>query len=126
MHEVVKSRERIKTPVRFEQSSDPPHCLRSESIDIMPCNALAYSTDSAGMHPTAHTLPLKLRAIAAAGFTHVELAFSDLEAYCAQQHPDYKELDNAGRGDVETLTETAAQVREMCEKLGVKVLVVHP
>ncbi|EPQ51701.1 xylose isomerase-like protein [Gloeophyllum trabeum ATCC 11539] len=86
---------------------------------------LAYCTDSAGMHP-AHTLPLKLQSIAGAGFPLVELAFPDLEAYAASQHPGYHKLDNAGRGDLHTLVQVARDVRGMCDGLRVKVFAVHP
>ncbi|KAH9939481.1 xylose isomerase-like protein [Amylocystis lapponica] len=90
-------------------SPEPPTTARPASqMSHRITSALAYSTDSAGMHPS-HTLPLKLRAIAAAGFVHIELGFPDLEAYAEQQTPGYAKLDNRGRGDLDTF-----------------VLVVHP
>ncbi|KDQ58865.1 hypothetical protein JAAARDRAFT_192446 [Jaapia argillacea MUCL 33604] len=85
----------------------------------------AYCTDSAGMHPS-HTLPIKLRAIAAAGFSSVEIAFPNLEAYAKQQHQEYQKIDNSGRGDVEVLCKVARKVRGMCEELGLEVLALHP
>ena len=88
--------------------------------------AVAYSTDSAGMHPS-HTLPVKLRAIFDAGFTQVELGFPDLETYAEQVFKaNYKKLDNAGQGDIEKLCEVAGQVRQVCHELGMEILVVHP
>ena len=87
--------------------------------------SIAYSTDSAGMHPS-HTLPTKLRAIAEAGFTQVELAFPDLETYAEQEHPGYGKLDECGKGSVDVLLETAGKVRLMCEELGMVILVIHP
>ncbi|KAI0754176.1 xylose isomerase-like protein [Daedaleopsis nitida] len=86
---------------------------------------LAYSTDSAGMHPS-HTLPVKLRAIAAAGFAQAELAFPDLEGYAAQQFSGYQKLDEAGQGDVATLVQAGEQIKELCGELGITVLAVHP
>ncbi|KZT70017.1 xylose isomerase-like protein [Daedalea quercina L-15889] len=87
--------------------------------------ALAYSTDSAGMNPT-HTLPMKLRAIAEAGFPQVEIGFPDLEENASQAFPGYKKLDESGKGDLYNLLKAAKEVREMCHELGLKILVVHP
>ncbi|PCH35139.1 xylose isomerase-like protein [Wolfiporia cocos MD-104 SS10] len=88
--------------------------------------SLAYSSDSAGMHPS-HTLPLKLRAIAEAGFPQVEVGFPDLEEYAKQEFPvEYKKLDNSGNGDLEKLLEAAGKIKSLCNELGLKVLVVHP
>jgi len=92
---------------------------------ISPPKIVAYSTDSAGMH-ASHSLPKKLAAISKAGFTHVELAFPDLESYASQLNPGYKSLGRNGSGDLEVLCEVARKVREMCEELGMGVLVVHP
>ena len=88
--------------------------------------AIAYSTDSAGMHPS-YTLPVKLRAIYDAGFTQVEIGFPDLEAYAGQEsNGDYKNLDDAGKGDIDKLCDTARKVRTLCHELGLEALVVHP
>ncbi|KAI0331805.1 xylose isomerase-like protein [Cubamyces sp. BRFM 1775] len=87
--------------------------------------ALAYSTDSAGMHPS-HTLPIKLRAIAQAGFSQVELAFPDLEAYAEQEFPGYQKLDEHGNGDLGKLLQAADNVRKLCEELRISILAVHP
>ncbi|KAH9836277.1 xylose isomerase-like protein [Rhodofomes roseus] len=83
------------------------------------------SMNEAGMN-SAHTLPMKLRAIAEAGFPQVEIGFPDLEAYASQAFPGYKELDNSGKGDLYNLLKTAKEIRELCRELGLKVLVVHP
>ena len=77
------------------------------------------------MHPS-HTLPLKLRAISEAGFSHVELAFPDLEAYATQEYPGYQKLDASGRGDIEKLCNAARDVRALCQASGMKILAVHP
>ncbi|RPD60257.1 xylose isomerase-like protein [Lentinus tigrinus ALCF2SS1-7] len=88
-------------------------------------SSLAYSTDSAGMHPS-HTLPLKLRAIAEAGFPAAELGFPDLEAYTEQEHRGYKKLDESGKGDLDTLVQAATNIRKLCSELGLSILAVHP
>ncbi|KAI0918501.1 hypothetical protein AcW1_009622 [Taiwanofungus camphoratus] len=88
-------------------------------------SAIAYSTDSAGMHPS-HTLPIKLRAIAEVGFLQVELGFPDLEVYAAQAFPDYQKLDNSGRGELEKLLRAAGEIKALCDELGLTVFVVHP
>ncbi|EGO28752.1 hypothetical protein SERLADRAFT_459519 [Serpula lacrymans var. lacrymans S7.9] len=77
------------------------------------------------MH-TSHTLPLKLQAIADAGFRLAEIAFPDLEAYAQQENPNYKKIGNRGRGDVDVLCQVARKISSLCEKLGLKVLAVHP
>ena len=78
------------------------------------------------MHPS-HTLPIKLRAIADAGFTQAELAFPDLEAYAAQEFAGYQKLDdNNGRGDLDKLVRAAEKVGELCGELGISILAVHP
>ncbi|KAI0365792.1 xylose isomerase-like protein [Pilatotrama ljubarskyi] len=87
--------------------------------------ALAYSTDSAGMHPN-HNLPIKLRAIAEAGFSQAELAFPDLEAYAEQEFPGYQKLDEHGNGDLDKLLQAAEKVRKLCEGLRLSILAVHP
>ncbi|KAL1948755.1 hypothetical protein VTO73DRAFT_10561 [Trametes versicolor] len=87
--------------------------------------SLAYSTDSAGMHPS-HTLPIKLRAIAAAGFSQAELGFPDLEAYAEQEFSGYRKLDDHGNGDLDKLLQAAGKVSELCKELGLSILAVHP
>lgn len=77
------------------------------------------------MHPS-HTLPLKLRAIAAAGFRLTEIAFPDLEAYTEQKHRAYQKIDASGSGDIESLLESARDISDLCTELGLTVLAVHP
>ncbi|CDO71054.1 hypothetical protein BN946_scf184844.g58 [Trametes cinnabarina] len=86
---------------------------------------LAYSTDSAGMHPS-HTLPLKLRAIAEAGFDQAEVAFPDLEAYAEQEYPGYQKLDDSGKGDLDKLVQASEKIWQLCEALDISILAVHP
>ena len=89
-------------------------------------SSVAYSSDSAGMHPS-HTLPLKLRAIAEAGFPQVEIGFPDFESYAEQEYKGhYQKLNDKGEGDEGKLAETALRVKKLCDELGLSVLVVHP
>lgn len=89
---------------------------------------VAYSTDSAGMHPILHTLPIKIHAIARAGFTHIELSFSDLEGFAEKLYEDdgYMKLGPSGEGDLVKLCGAAKRVRELCGEAGLKVLALHP
>ena len=89
-------------------------------------SAVAYSSDSAGMHPS-HSLPVKLQAIAYAGFRHVEIGMPDIEAFAEQElEGDYQKLNNEGKGDLDKLCDAATKVQSLCQKLGLQVLVVHP
>ena len=89
-------------------------------------SAVAYATPSAGTHPT-HTLPMKLHAIRDAGFTEVELSFTNLEAYAAQEfNGQYIRLDKEGRGDLDKLREIAKKVKVICDELGLVILAMHP
>jgi hypothetical protein len=85
----------------------------------------AYATASAGMHP-AHTLPKKLRAIADAGFTAVEIAFPDLEAYAASLKPDYENLNSRGEGDLKGLLDATKKIKILVDNLGLDVLTLMP
>lgn len=85
----------------------------------------SYATASAGMHPS-HTLPLKLRAIADAGFKWTEIAFPDLEQCASAMVKDYTKIDDAGAGDVETLVKAAETIHDLCKELGLRVLTVMP
>jgi len=90
--------------------------------------AVAYCADSAGMHPDLHTLPVKIRAIAKAGFRSIELSFMDLEGYAGQlseKQGGYQRLGPGGEGDLEKLRSTAKEVRALCTSLHVEILAVH-
>jgi hypothetical protein len=86
---------------------------------------VAYATASAGMHPS-HTLPKKLKAIAAAGFTATEIAFPDLEDYAASENSDYKKLDDAGEGDLDALLAAAGNIRILLDELKLQALTIMP
>lgn len=85
----------------------------------------AYATASAGMHPS-HTLPMKLEAIAEAGFKWTEIAFPDLEQYASSKFEGYKNLNDSGEGDLDKLVKAASDIRSLCDKLGLQVLTVMP
>ncbi|KAH8110074.1 xylose isomerase-like protein [Phellopilus nigrolimitatus] len=87
--------------------------------------ATSYATASAGMHPS-HTLPVKLKAIAEAGFKWTEIAFSDLEKYASSKHENYRKIDGAGSGDVDKLLGAAEEIHELCRRLGLHVLTMMP
>lgn len=74
---------------------------------------LGYCTLSAGSKPE-DTLPVKLQAIAAAGFTGIELGFPDLVGYAKS------ELGSSfkGEADWDALEQVAKTVRTKCEELG--------
>jgi hypothetical protein len=94
----------------------------SSALSSIKC---AYATASAGMHPS-HTLPIKLRAIAAAGFAAAEIAFPDLEAYAASEYPNYKQLDDAGNGDIDGLLFAAGKIRALLDELKLEALTTMP
>jgi len=88
---------------------------------------LCYATPSAGMHE-CHTLPLKLQAIADAGFTSVEMGFPDLQQYAQQKLGDlYKPLsDEDGSGDLTSLKQIARDIRLLLDNLNLEVLCLQP
>lgn len=96
--------------------------LEHKSVDLI---AAAYATASAGMHPS-HTLPLKLQAIANAGFKWTEVAMPDLEQYAESRFKDYQKLDASGSGDLDKLVEAAEEIHKQCLQLGLHVLTLMP
>lgn len=96
--------------------------LEHKSVDLI---AAAYATASAGMHPS-HTLPLKLQAIADAGFKWTEVAMPDLEQYAESRFKDYQKLDASGSGDLDKLVEAAEEIHKQCLQLGLHVLTLMP
>jgi sugar phosphate isomerase/epimerase len=95
------------------------------SIASLSSIPIAYATASAGMHPS-HSLPKKLEAIAAAGFSAAEIAFPDLEEFAASNHEGYSELDDAGKGDLDVLLAVAGKIRKQLDELGLQALTVMP
>lgn len=82
-----------------------------------PPSVVAYCTDSAGMNQQAHTLLNKIRIISRTKYTHIELGWSDLEAYV-------KSAGLAG-SDEERLVKAAKDVRTLCNDLEIGILAVH-
>ncbi|KAI4865196.1 xylose isomerase-like protein [Hypoxylon rubiginosum] len=79
-----------------------------------------YATCSIG-HKESHTLPLKLKAIADAGFDAIELSMPDILAYGKMlngQEPNPKDYD--------TLVEIGKSVRVQAEEHNLKILMLQP
>jgi hypothetical protein len=116
--------ERLEPPTRSPYLRLPllPKFMSLSSLSTIP---VAYATASAGMHPS-HTLPKKLKAIAAAGFAATEIAFPDLEDYAASKNSGYKKLDDAGEGDLHTLLAAAGDIRTLLDELKLKALTIMP
>ena len=81
------------------------------------------------MHPS-HALPMKLRAIAKAGFPLAEISFPELQAYAKQKAEKdgkpFQEMNDSGEGDVEKAVDAAKEINSLCDELGVKIMVMHP
>ncbi|KZT57225.1 xylose isomerase-like protein [Calocera cornea HHB12733] len=103
---------------------------------------VAIASPSLGMNP-AHTLPLKLKAAADAGFGAVEIGMDDLIAYARALNPDLPEahpkyratgapvLEPEPRDPIDepiwaALKTTAAAVKELCANLGLHILCLQP
>ncbi|KAI2634857.1 xylose isomerase-like protein [Hypomontagnella submonticulosa] len=79
-----------------------------------------YATCSIG-HRESHTLPLKLKAIADAGFDAIELSMPDILAYGKMLHgqePDPKDYD--------ALVEIGKAIKEQAEMHKLKILMLQP
>ncbi|KAI3321559.1 3-dehydroshikimate dehydratase [Xylariaceae sp. AK1471] len=80
----------------------------------------SYATCSIG-YKDSHTLPLKLKAIAEAGFDGIELSMPDILAYGKQlngQEPDPKDYD--------TLVEIGKAIKPLVQELNLKILMLQP
>lgn len=81
---------------------------------------ICYATCSIG-HKESHTLPLKLKAIADAGFDAVELSMPDILAYGKMlngKEPDPKDYD--------ALVEIGISIREQAQLHNLKILMLQP
>lgn len=76
-------------------------------------NLLAIASVSLGQHPS-HTLPDKITAAAANGFSAVEIVYADLIAYAASQSPSL------------TLEDAARRIAELCATKNVAILSLNP
>jgi sugar phosphate isomerase/epimerase len=99
--------------------------LDRQSLNDIP---LSYASCSIGCKDE-HTLPKKLDAISAAGFTGVELSMPDLVSFANQRlRPDQKSdgpgsIDNH---DFDNLCSAAEVVKAMCDAKGLKIMLLQP
>ncbi|KAK6068628.1 3-dehydroshikimate dehydratase [Seiridium cupressi] len=80
----------------------------------------SYATCSIG-YKESHTLPLKLKAIADAGFDAIELSMPDIQAYgklLNGKEPDEKDYD--------TLVAVGSQIKTQVAEHGLKILMLQP
>lgn len=77
------------------------------------------------MHPS-HTLPKKLEASAAAGFSAAEIAFAALEACAASEHAGCEEPDDTEHGDLDALLSAAGQIWRLMSDLQLQALISTP
>ncbi|KAF3015866.1 hypothetical protein E8E14_007952 [Neopestalotiopsis sp. 37M] len=81
----------------------------------------SFATCSIGYKPEAHTLPLKLKAIADAGFEAIELSMPDILAY--GKHLNGQEPDER---DYDALVEIGKEIKTQVEEHGLKILMLQP
>lgn len=83
---------------------------------------LSFATCSVlSRNNTDSSLPRKLQAISAAGFSAIELAFPDLQGFAA--HFLGRDVAVDGYGD---LCSAAREVARLCDELGLQVLMLQP
>ena len=104
-------------PLGFKMSSSST--LSRESLSNI---SLAYASCSIGCKDE-HTLPKKLDAITAAGFTAIELSMPDLISF-ANQH--LQRETPVGKYDYDDLRLAAKEVKSMCHAKGLKILILQP
>ncbi|KAI0174038.1 3-dehydroshikimate dehydratase [Pestalotiopsis sp. NC0098] len=81
----------------------------------------SYATCSIGYKPETHTLPLKLKAIADAGFDAIELSMPDIQAY--GKHLNGKEPEEK---NYDALVEIGKEIRTQVAEHGLKILMLQP
>ena len=74
-------------------------------------------------HKPSHTLPLKLKAIADAGFEGIELSMPDILAYGAFLHPQGKE---PAPDDYDALESVGREIRTQVAEHGLRILMLQP
>ena len=84
---------------------------------------ICYASCSIGHDDSKHTFPEKLAAIASAGFDAIELSMPDILAYGKQISSDNSEPDPK---DYATLRSVGQKIRQLCEKQGLKILILQP
>ncbi len=90
-----------------------------KSKDIPIC----YASCSIGHDDEKHTLPEKLKVLAAAGFDAIELSMPDILAYGRHISKSKSEPDPE---DYTTIRSVASEIRKLCEKVGLKILMLQP
>lgn len=80
----------------------------------------SFATVSIGCSES-HTLPLKLSALARAGFTGIELGFPDLLSFASQHLKK-----DVGNKDFDDLVEAAKEVKKLCEKEKLTIMLLQP
>ncbi|KAK7890573.1 hypothetical protein LTR67_007781 [Exophiala xenobiotica] len=83
---------------------------------------ICYASCSIG-HDENHTLPKKLKAIAAAGFDAIELSMPDILTYGQQISDSGAEIDPK---DYATLRSVGQKIGELCKKERLKILILQP
>lgn len=91
----------------------------SMSYDSLSSIPRCYATVSVGA--PSHPLDQKLKAIAAAGFTGIELGFPDLLSFASQ-----KLGRDVGPQEFDILCNAGGEVKGMCEELGLKIVMLQP
>jgi len=99
-------------------------------MDNLSSIPVAYASCSIGCKPE-HTLPKKLNAIAAAGFTAIELSMPDLLSFAntvlrPSQQDDPNAKSEIGPYDFDDLCEAARVVKAQCDSKSLKILILQP
>lgn len=81
----------------------------------------SYATCSIGYNPDTHTLPLKLKAIADAGFDGIELSMPDILAY--GKLLDGKEPEVT---DYDTLVRLGKKIKDLAAQNNLKIMMLQP
>ncbi|OAL36992.1 hypothetical protein AYO20_03761 [Fonsecaea nubica] len=84
---------------------------------------VCYASCSIGHDGSKHTLPAKLQTLATAGFDAIELSMPDILAYGREISQTKADIDPK---DYKTLRSVATEIGKMCEKEGLKVLMLQP
>ncbi|ETI22452.1 hypothetical protein G647_06527 [Cladophialophora carrionii CBS 160.54] len=84
---------------------------------------ICYASCSIGHDSEKHTIPEKIKVLAGAGFDAIELSMPDILAY-GQQISESKSQPAAK--DYATLRSVASEIGQLCEKAGLKILMLQP
>jgi sugar phosphate isomerase/epimerase len=84
---------------------------------------VCYASCSIGHDSEKHTIPEKIKVLAGAGFDAIELSMPDILAY-GQQISERKSQPDPK--DYATLRSVASDIGKLCEKAGLKILMLQP